>query len=135
LLNSRKWWIFYPKYFAERDFRIPWRCWQLTAWQSSFENRECWDKERIRMSNWFGLSFFFPYIFRVEVHLQEFRRCDLVVKQLILNFLSNKIQMSLFFKTFLLFLKKICDVIWSEIMWLVAKSVVNLYFLFFYFLL
>jgi hypothetical protein len=83
------------------------------------------------MSNWFGLSFFFPYIFRVEVHLQEFRRYDLVVKQLILNFLSNKIQMSLFFKTFLLFLKKICDVIWSEIMWLVAKSVVNLYFLFF----
>jgi len=85
------------------------------------------------MSNWFGLSFFFPYIFRVEVHLQEFRRCDLVVKQLVLNFLSNKIQMSLFFKTFLLFLKKICDVIWSEIMWLVAKSVVNLYFLFFCF--
>jgi len=76
-----------------------------------------------------GLSFFFLVYLVFKDHLQGFTRLNLLVKQSILNFLSNQTPMY-FLKKFLLFLKNNCDVICSEIMFVVPKSIVKfLYFI------
>jgi hypothetical protein len=78
----------------------------------------------------FGLSFFFLVYLMFKDHLQGFMRLDLLVKQSILNFLSNKTPMY-FFKKFLLFLKNNRDVICSEIMFLFPNQLSIFYILFY----